>query len=143
MTEHIRKVYAPMTETAFYILLCLQKPGHGYGVVQQVEKLTGGFIRDNFFGRTPATKGLVDHLTDDDIWNLKRGGHDYHKVFAAYQKAVNTKGKPTVIIANTTKGYGSALMENKADWHHHLPNAQEYQQIIRDFARRKEAVCHG
>ena len=45
MTEHIRKVYAPMTETAFYILLCLQKPGHGYGVVQQVEKLTGGAVR--------------------------------------------------------------------------------------------------
>lgn len=45
MTEHIRKVYAPMTETAFYILLFLQKPGHGYGVVQQVEKLTGGAVR--------------------------------------------------------------------------------------------------
>lgn len=45
MTEHIRKVYAPMTETAFYILLCLQKPCHGYGVVQQVEKLTGGAVR--------------------------------------------------------------------------------------------------
>ena len=45
MTEHIRKVYAPMTETAFYILLCLQKPGHGYGVVQQVKKLTGGAVR--------------------------------------------------------------------------------------------------
>ena len=45
MTEHIRKVYAPMTETAFYILLCLQKPGHGYGVVQQVERLTAGALR--------------------------------------------------------------------------------------------------
>ena len=45
MDAHIRKVYVPMTETGFYILLCLQKPGHGYGVVQQVEKLTGGAVR--------------------------------------------------------------------------------------------------
>ena len=45
MDQHIRKVYVPMTETAFYILLCLQKPNHGYGVVQKVEKLTGGTIK--------------------------------------------------------------------------------------------------
>ena len=45
MDQHIRKVYAPMTETAFYILLCLQKPNHGYGVVQKVEQLTGGTIK--------------------------------------------------------------------------------------------------
>ena len=76
------------------------------GDYQTFKAESGGFIRDNFFGRTPATKGLVEHLTDDDIWNLKRGGHDYHKVFAAYQKAVNTKGKPTVILVQTVKGYG-------------------------------------
>ena len=76
------------------------------GDYQTFKAESGGFIRDNFFGRTPATKGLVDHLSDDDIWNLKRGGHDYHKVFAAYQKAVNTKGKPTVILVQTVKGYG-------------------------------------
>ncbi len=45
MDQHIRKVYVPMTETAFYILLCLQKPNHGYGVVQKVEQLTGGTIK--------------------------------------------------------------------------------------------------
>lgn len=45
MDQHIRKVYIPMTETAFYILLCLQKPNHGYGVVQKVEQLTGGTIK--------------------------------------------------------------------------------------------------
>ena len=70
-------------------------------------------------------------------------GNSIEALDAAFTAAKHHKGKPTVIIANTTKGYGSALMENKADWHHHLPNAQEYQQIIRDFARRKEAVCHG
>ena len=45
MDSHIRKVYVPMTETAFYILLCLQKPNHGYGIVQMVEKMTAGEIR--------------------------------------------------------------------------------------------------
>lgn len=77
-------------------------------------------------------------------WNvISVDGNSIEALDAAFTAAKHHKGKPTVIIANTTKGYGSALMENKADWHHHLPNAQEYQQIIRDFARRKEAVCHG
>ncbi|GEB22736.1 pyruvate dehydrogenase (acetyl-transferring), homodimeric type [Brevibacterium aurantiacum] len=76
------------------------------GDYQTFKAESGGFIRDNFFGRSPETKGLVEHLSDDDIWNLKRGGHDYHKVFAAYQQAVNTTGKPTVILVQTVKGYG-------------------------------------
>ena len=76
------------------------------GDYQTFKAESGGFIRDNFFGRSPVTKGLVEHLSDDDIWNLKRGGHDYHKVFAAYQQAVNTTGKPTVILVQTVKGYG-------------------------------------
>ncbi|MCF8570862.1 pyruvate dehydrogenase (acetyl-transferring), homodimeric type [Gordonia sp. HY002] len=65
----------------------------------------GGFIRDNFFGRDPRTKELVKDYTDQDIWNLKRGGHDYRKIFAAYQAAMNHKGQPTVILAHTIKGY--------------------------------------
>ena len=76
------------------------------GDYQTFKAESGGFIRDNFFGRTPATKGLVDHLTDDDIWRLNRGGHDPHKVYAAYHQAVNTKGMPTVILVQTVKGYG-------------------------------------
>lgn len=77
-------------------------------------------------------------------WNvISVDGNSIEALDAAFTAAKHHKGKPTVIIANTTKGYGSPLMENKADWHHHLPDAQEYQQIIRDFARRKEAVCHG
>ncbi|MDR7166201.1 homodimeric-type pyruvate dehydrogenase E1 component, partial [Pseudarthrobacter oxydans] len=54
----------------------------------------------------PATKDLVADLTDDQIWNLKRGGHDYRKVYAAYKAATEFKGKPTVILAKTVKGYG-------------------------------------
>lgn len=63
MDAHIRKVYVPMTETGFYILLCLQKPNHGYGVVQEVERLTGGEIR-----LTPGTMyGSLSKMEKDGL----------------------------------------------------------------------------
>ncbi len=65
----------------------------------------GGFIRDNFFGRDPRTKQLVENMTDDEIWALKRGGHDYRKLYAAYKAATEHTGQPTVILAHTIKGY--------------------------------------
>lgn len=61
----------------------------------------------------------------------------------AFAKAKEIKGKPTMIIAGTTKGYGSSLMEGKAGWHHHVPSAQEYDQIKADFEAGKEAASHG
>ena len=76
-------------------------------------------------------------------WNvLSVPGNDIRALDAAFSLAEETKGKPTVIIANTTKGFGSPVMENKASWHHHLPNAEEYAQITADFAARKEE-CHA
>ncbi|MBR2823672.1 MAG: transketolase [Clostridia bacterium] len=69
-------------------------------------------------------------------------GNDVDQLNAAFDEAEKTKGKPTCIIANTIKGKGSALMENKAGWHHHLPNAEEYAQIKADLAARKEALLH-
>jgi pyruvate dehydrogenase E1 component len=66
----------------------------------------GGFIRDHFFGRDPRTKQLVADMSDTDIWRLRRGGHDYRKIFAAYQAAVNHQGSPTVVLAHTIKGFG-------------------------------------
>lgn len=69
-------------------------------------------------------------------------GHNYDELAAAFGEAQNTKGQPTVLIANTIKGYGSAMMENKAGWHHHLPNQEEYEQIISDLAAGKEAACN-
>ena len=76
-------------------------------------------------------------------WNvIQVDGHDYNALDAAFTLAAATKGKPTLLIANTIKGYGSALMENKAGWHHHLPNEEEYQKILADFAARKEAAIH-
>lgn len=69
-------------------------------------------------------------------------GHDYDALAAAFEEAKNTKGQPTVLIANTIKGYGSEIMENKAGWHHHLPDQKEYEQIVAEFAARKESALH-
>lgn len=64
----------------------------------------GAYIREHFFGRDPRTLKLVEKLSDDDIWwNLKRGGHDYRKVYAAYRAAIEHNGQPTVILAKTIK----------------------------------------
>ncbi|MGP4033429.1 transketolase-like TK C-terminal-containing protein, partial [Pseudarthrobacter sp. 1C304] len=76
------------------------------GDYQTYKAESGAFVREHFFGQTPQTKELVQDLTDDQIWNLKRGGHDYNKVYAAYKAATEFKGKPTVILAHTVKGYG-------------------------------------
>jgi pyruvate dehydrogenase E1 component len=65
----------------------------------------GAYIRENFFGRDPRTARLVGHLSDDDIWNLRRGGHDYRKLYAAYHAAVEHTGQPTVVLAKTIKGW--------------------------------------
>ncbi|MBC9956951.1 pyruvate dehydrogenase (acetyl-transferring), homodimeric type [Yimella sp. cx-51] len=66
----------------------------------------GAYVRDNFFGRDPRTKAMVADWSDDDIWwRLKRGGHDYRKVYAAYKAATEHHGQPTVILAKTIKGY--------------------------------------
>ena len=76
------------------------------GDYQTYKAESGGFVRDHFFGKSPATKEMVADLSDAEIWNLKRGGHDYRKVYAAYKAATEFKGKPTVILAKTVKGYG-------------------------------------
>ena len=77
-------------------------------------------------------------------WNvISVDGDSIEALDAAFTAAKHHQGQPTVIIANTTKGYGSALMENKAGWHHHLPNEEEYRQIVADFAARKEAALNG
>lgn len=74
-------------------------------------------------------------------WNvLSIPGNDLAALDDAFGLAAQTKGKPTVIIANTVKGFGSPVMEDKAGWHHHLPNQEEYAQIVADFAAREEAL---
>ena len=76
------------------------------GDYQTYRAENGAFIREHFFGRDPRTKSMVENLTDDEIWALKRGGHDYRKLYAAYSAAMNHTGQPTVILAHTVKGYG-------------------------------------
>ncbi|WP_103342985.1 pyruvate dehydrogenase (acetyl-transferring), homodimeric type [Amycolatopsis sp. CA-126428] len=76
------------------------------GDYQTYKANDGAFVREHFFGRDPRTKDLVKDLSDADIWNLKRGGHDYRKVYAAYKSALEHHGQPTVILAHTIKGYG-------------------------------------
>jgi len=66
----------------------------------------GQYVREQFFGRYPQLLEMVSHLSDDQLWRLRLGGHDPEKVYAAYQAAVNHTGSPTVILARTIKGYG-------------------------------------
>src|SRR5690348_436846 len=75
------------------------------GDYQTYKANDGAYVRDHFFGRDPRTKALVEPMTDQEIWNLKRGGHDYRKVYAAYRAAMEHKGQPTIILAKTIKGY--------------------------------------
>jgi pyruvate dehydrogenase E1 component len=76
------------------------------GDYQTYKANDGAYVREHFFGRDPRTKEMVAAMSDQDIWNLKRGGHDYRKVFAAYKAAQEHNGQPTVILAKTIKGYG-------------------------------------
>ena len=75
------------------------------GDYQTYKTESGGFVRDNFFGRDPRTKAMVEDWSDDQVWGLKRGGHDYRKLYAAYAAAMAHTGQPTVILAKTIKGW--------------------------------------
>jgi pyruvate dehydrogenase E1 component len=76
------------------------------GEYQTIKSKDGAYVREHFFGKYPETRNMVSNLSDDDIWRLNRGGHDPHKIFAAYASAMKHTGQPTVILAKTIKGYG-------------------------------------
>ncbi len=76
------------------------------GDYQTFKSRDGAYVREHFFGKYPELKELVASWSDDDIWRLNRGGHDPHKVYAAYHAAIHHQGQPTVILAKTIKGYG-------------------------------------
>jgi len=76
------------------------------GDYQTYKAENGAYIREHFFGKDERALRLVDDYTDEQIWQLRRGGHDYRKVYAAYRAAMEHKGRPTVILAKTVKGYG-------------------------------------
>jgi len=72
---------------------------------QQYQVQNGAYVREHFFGTDPRLAKLVEHLSDEDIKHLRRGGHDYRKIYAAYATATATTGRPTVILAKTVKGW--------------------------------------
>ena len=76
------------------------------GEYQNFKSKDGAYVREHFFGKYPELKNMVSNLSDEDVWRLNRGGHDPHKVYAAYDAAVKHTGQPTVILAKTVKGYG-------------------------------------
>ena len=76
------------------------------GEYQAYKAFNGAYVREHFFGKHPELKAMVANMSDDDIWRLNRGGHDPHKVYAAYAAAVAHTGQPTVILCKTVKGYG-------------------------------------
>ena len=76
------------------------------GEYQTLKSKDGAYVREHFFGKYPETREMVSSLSDDDVWRLNRGGHDPHKIYAAYSAAVKHTGQPTVILAKTIKGYG-------------------------------------
>ena len=103
------------------------------GDYQTMRAMDGAYIRKNFFGKYPETAKLVEHLTDDDIWELRRGGHDPEKVYAAFHAANEHKGEPTVLLVKTVKGYGMGKAgEAKNTVHQTKKLADEDIKYIRD-----------
>jgi len=76
------------------------------GEYQNYKAKGGAYTREHFFGKDPELAALVAHMSDDEIWHLNRGGHDVEKVYAAYHRAIQLDGRPTVILAKTVKGFG-------------------------------------
>ena len=93
-------------------------------------------MREHFFGKYPELLKMTEHMTDDDIWRLNRGGHDQQKVYAAYARAVRHRGQPTVILAKTVKGYGLGKSGESLNIAHQLKKpARESLAAFRDRYR--------
>lgn len=95
-----------------------------------------------------CTEDVMAHDSQEERWAsfgwhvISAKGNDMADLDRAFTEAKATKGKPSVIIANTTKGFGSSVMENKANWHHKVPTPEEVEQIMKDLEARKEAALH-
>jgi pyruvate dehydrogenase E1 component len=104
------------------------------GEYQKYTVAGGAYIREHFFGKYPELVRLVEHLSDDDLFKLKRGGHDPEKVYAAYRAAAEHKGAPTVILAKTVKGYGLGEAGEGKNTTHQLKKIKA--QLLIDFRDR-------
>ncbi len=104
------------------------------GEYQNFKANDGAFVRKHFFGKHPKLLEMVSRMSDDDIWRLNRGGHDPHKIYAAYSQAMKHKGQPTVILAKTIKGYGLGKQGQAQNPSHQLKKLDI--ETIRDFRDR-------
>ncbi len=104
------------------------------GQFQKYSTESGAYIREHFFGPDPRLRRLVEHLSDDDLRHLRRGGHDYRKLYSAYRLALEQKGAPTVILAHTVKGWTlGSLFEGRNATH-------QIKKIGDDRAARRSAT---
>jgi len=104
------------------------------GEYQAYKANDGAFVRKHFFGKHPKLLEMVSRMTDEDIWRLNRGGHDPHKVYAAFHAAVNHRGQPTVVLAKTVKGYGMGRAGQAKNPTHQLKKLDS--ETIREFRDR-------
>jgi pyruvate dehydrogenase E1 component len=104
------------------------------GEYQAFKANDGAYVREKFFGKYPELKAMVANMSDEDIWRLNRGGHDPHKVYAAYAAAVKHTGQPTVILAKTVKGYGMGASGEGLNITHQQKKMHE--ESLREFGRR-------
>ena len=103
------------------------------GDYQAFKANDGAFVRKNFFGRDPRALKMVEHMSDDEIWNLRRGGHDSQKVYAAFHEANTSKGQPTVLLVKTVKGFGMGKIgEGKNNVHQTKKLSDEDIKAFRD-----------
>jgi len=104
------------------------------GEYQNFKANDGAFVRKHFFGKFPQTLEMVSRMTDADIWRLNRGGHDPHKIYAAYAAASRHLGQPTVILAKTVKGYGMGKIGEGKNPTHQLKKLDT--EAVREFRDR-------
>jgi pyruvate dehydrogenase E1 component len=102
------------------------------GDFQKYTVESGAYIREHFFGPDPRLQELVSHLSDEDLWRLRRGGHDYRKLYSAYKRAAELKGAPVVILAKTVKGWGIESMAGRNVTHQTKKMSSEELEKFRD-----------
>ncbi|HML80978.1 MAG: pyruvate dehydrogenase (acetyl-transferring), homodimeric type [Thiomonas sp.] len=104
------------------------------GDYQAMKANDGAFVRKHFFGRDPRLLKMVEHMSDEDIWRLNRGGHDPQKVYAAFHAAANHQGGPTVLLVKTIKGYGMGRAAEARNVAHQVKKLTD--EDIREFRDR-------
>ena len=104
------------------------------GEYQNYKAKDGAYVRKHFFGKDPALLEMVSKMSDDDIWRLTRGGHDPHKIYAAFKNAQENKGSPTVLLVKTVKGFGMGKSGEARNTAHQTKKLDD--QAIRDMRDR-------